>query len=140
MTSGRILSTDEEIREVLETTRTIAILGMSPKPERDSHMVGQYLQQKGYTIVPVRPGANEILGEKAYAGLDDLPESPDMIDVFRNSDQVAGHVEEALRVRPKVFWMQLGIRNEAAAERLTAAGIDVVMDRCTKVEHDRLLG
>lgn len=138
MKKGRILTEDADIKKILEETKTVAVLGMSPKPQRDSHMVGKYLKDAGYRIIPVRPGQSEILGEKAYKSLDDITEEVDMIDVFRNSAQVADHVDEAIRLKPKVFWMQMGIKNEEAAGRLTEAGIDVVMDKCTKVEHDYL--
>ena len=138
MNSGRILNDDVAVKNVLEHTRTIAILGLSPKPERDSHKVARYLQSKGYKIIPVRPGQKEILGEKAYASLDDIDETMDMIDVFRSPEYIMSHALEAIRQQPKVFWMQLGIKHPEAAEMLTKAGIDVVMDKCLKVEHARL--
>ncbi|MBU1397282.1 MAG: CoA-binding protein [Pseudomonadota bacterium] len=138
MKTGRIITADLEIKEILEKTKTIAILGLSPKPERDSYKVASYLKAKGYRIIPVRPGQNQILGEKAYASLDDITEPVDMVDVFRNPAQIMPHAHEALRLKPKVFWMQLNIENREAAELLSGAGIDVVMNRCTKIEHDRL--
>jgi len=138
MKSGRIITEDVEIKEILKNTQTIAILGLSPKPARDSHAVAQYLKENGYRIIPVRPGQKEILGEKAYASLDDIEEQVDMVDVFRNPAQIMPHAHEALRLKPKVFWMQLNIENQAAADLLTAAGINVVMNRCTKIEYERL--
>ena len=138
MQSGQIISDDATIREILENTKTIAILGLSPKPERDSNMVARYLQGKGYRIIPVRPGQDEILGEKSYASLDDIKTPVDMINVFRNPKYVMSHAYEAIGHKPKVFWMQLDIIHQAAAELLTTAGIDVVMDKCIKVEHARL--
>lgn len=139
MNGGRILMEDEEIREVLEECRTIAVLGMSPKPERDSHGVGLYLLKAGYGVIPVYPGATEIAGLKACGKTEDLaPGSVDILDVFRKSEDVEAHVAEAIRLKPRVFWMQLGVENGRAAERLTQAGIDVVMDKCIKVEHARL--
>lgn len=138
MKTGRIITADLEVKEILEKTKTIAILGLSPKPERDSYKVASYLKAKGYRIIPVRPGQNQILGEKAYASLDDITEPVDMVDVFRNPAQIMPHAHEALRLKPKVFWMQLNIENQEAAELLSGAGIDVVMNRCTKIEHDRL--
>jgi predicted CoA-binding protein len=100
--------------------------------------VAAYLQEHGYRIIPVRPAQAQILSEKAYASLDDLVGPLDIIDVFRSPDQVLSHAHEALRLKPKVFWMQEGIENQAAAMLLTAAGIDVVMNRCIKREHGRL--
>jgi predicted CoA-binding protein len=138
MKSGQIITDDSKIRELLETANTIAILGLSPKPERDSNMVARYLKDQGYKIIPVRPAQNEILGEKAYASLDDINEPVDIVDVFRNPAQIMPHAHEAIRLKPKVFWMQLNIENQEAAELLTSAGIDVVMNRCIKVDHGRL--
>ena len=138
MKSGQIITEDGKIRDILENANTIAILGLSPKPERDSNMVAIYLKDQGYKIIPVRPAQDEILGEKAYASLDDIKEPVDIVDVFRNPAQIMPHAHEAIRIKPKVFWMQLNIENQEAAELLTAAGIDVVMDRCIKVDHGRL--
>jgi len=138
MKTGKIITTDSEIRDILEKSRTIAILGLSPKPERDANRVARYLQEKGYRIIPVRPGQEAILGETAYASLNDINEPIDIVDVFRNPDQILPHAQEALRVKPKVFWMQLNIENQAAATLLIDHGIDVIMNRCIKIEHDRL--
>ena len=138
MKSGKIIAGDAQIRDLLENARTIAILGLSPKPERDSHNVAKYLKDQGYKILPVRPGQKEILGERAYATLDDIHENVDIVDVFRNPSQIVPHAHEAIRLRPNIFWMQLGIESQEAAEMLTDAGIDVVMNRCIKIEHDRL--
>jgi len=138
MKPGRIITRDHEIRNMLETARAIAVLGLSPKPERDSNRVAGYLKDHGYRIIPVRPAQKEILGEKAYRFMDDIKEPVDIVNVFRNSAQIIPHAHEAVRLKPKVFWMQLNIENREAADLLTAAGIDVVMDRCIKVEHERL--
>lgn len=138
MTSGWILTADEDIRSFLSAAKSIAILGLSPKPDRDSYQVAAYLQQHGYRILPVRPAQAQILGEKAYASLDDIPEPVDIIDVFRSPDQVLPHAREALRLKPRVFWMQEGIESHEAAALLTAAGIHVVMNRCIKRDHGRL--
>ncbi len=138
MKSGQIITEDSKIKDILANANTIAILGLSPKPERDSNMVARYLKDQGYTIIPVRPAQDEILGEKAYASLDDIKEPVDIVDVFRNPAQIVPHAHEAIRLKPKVFWMQQNIENHEAAELLTAAGIDVVMDRCIKVDHGRL--
>jgi predicted CoA-binding protein len=145
MESGRIITledtnVDDEIKAMLKKPKTIAVLGLSPKPERDSNRVAKYLKDNGYRIIPVRPGQKEILGEKAYASLDDVKESVDIVNVFRRSDQIMPHAHEALRLKPKVFWMQLNIENNEAAKLLAEAGIDVVMNLCTKVEHERLYG
>jgi len=138
MKPGRIITRDHEIRNMLEIARGIAILGLNPKPERDSNRVARYLKDHGYRIIPVRPAQKEILGEKAYRFIDDIKEPVDIVNVFRNSAQIVPHAHEAIRLKPKVFWMQLNIENREAADLLTAAGIDVVMDRCIKVEHERL--
>jgi hypothetical protein len=138
MKSGKIITQDDKIRDILKNARTIAILGLSPKPERDSNMVARYLKEQEYRIIPVRPDQKEILGEKVYASFDDIKETVDIVDVFRNPAQIVPHAHEAIRLKPKVFWMQLNIENREAADLLTAAGIDVIMDRCIKVDHERL--
>ncbi len=139
MKIGKIITSDREIRQTLQDAKVIAVLGLSPKPDRDSHKVAKYLKEKGYKIIPVRPGQKEILGEAAVKSLDDLRDPVDIVDVFRNSEQIAAHVPEAIRLKPKVFWMQLGIENTEAAKELAAAGIDVIMNRCTKIEYERLI-
>ena len=138
MKPGEIITDDKKIKDILDTSKTIAVLGLSPKPERASHQVAGYLKAQGFRIIPIRPGEAEILGEKVYASLDDVNGPIDIIDVFRNSDQVIAHAHEAIRLKPKVFWMQLYIENKEAAALLTEAGIDVVVNRCIKVEHGRL--
>lgn len=139
MKTGKILTEDDDIREILRNAQSVAVLGLSPKPARDSHKVAKYLKEHGYKIIPVRPAQKEILGERAYAALDDVGTSPDITNAFRRSEQIMPHAQEAIRVGTKVFWMQLGIENQEASELLIQAGIDVVMNRCIKVEHDRLL-
>ena len=136
---GKIIIADREIRQVLQDAKVIAVLGLSPKADRDSYKVAKYLKEKGYKIIPVRPGQKEILGEPVVKSLDDLREPVDIVDVFRNSEQIQEHVQEAIRLKPKVFWMQLGIENMEAAKELAAAGIDVIMNRCTKIEYERLI-
>jgi predicted CoA-binding protein len=138
MNSGRRLIEDHEIKDVLCRAKTIAVLGLSAKPEKDSYQVAQYLKEQGYRIIPVSPGKTEILEEKAYASLDDIRESVDIVDVFRNPGQIVPHAHEAIRLHPGAFWMQLGIENDEAAALLVDAGIDVVMNLCIKVEHGRL--
>ncbi|VFQ44672.1 CoA-binding protein [Desulfoluna butyratoxydans] len=132
---GEILISDRQIKDVLARAKTIAVVGLSPKPERDSHDVARYMQENGYVIIPVRPAQKEILGEKAYKTLDLVPGPVDIVNVFRRSEDVIQHVDEAIAVGCKVFWMQLGIENREAAERLTDHGIDVIMNRCIKVDH-----
>lgn len=136
MNTGEIVTSHKRLKEILENAKIIAVLGLSPKPERDSHKVARYLQNEGYRIIPVRPAQKELLGEKAYKNLDEVAEPVDIVNVFRSSDQVLPHAHEAIRNGAKVFWMQLGIENMEAARLLTEAGIDVVMNRCTKVDHE----
>ena len=138
MKTGRVITADEDIKPLLTAAKTITVVGLSPKPDRDSYQVAAYLQQHGYRVLPVRPAQAEILGEKAYASLDDIAGPVDIIDVFRSPDQILPHAQEALRLKPKVFWMQEGIENREAAALLTAAGIHVVMNRCIKRDHARL--
>lgn len=138
MESGKILTGDEQIKNILKQTKTIAVLGLSPKPERDSYIVARYLKDNGYKIIPVRPGQKEILGEKAYPSLDTIEEPVDMVNVFRRPEQIPPHAQEAVRIKPRVFWMQLGIENTYAASILNKKGIDVVMNLCIMVEHSRL--
>ena len=136
MKSGKIISEDSEIKDILENAKTIAILGLSPKPDRDSNRVAKYLKDHGYRIIPVRPGQEEILGQSAYSTLDDIKEQVDIVDVFRNPKQIVPHAYEAIRMQPKVFWMQLGIENQKAASLLVKAGIDVVMFNLYAFIHD----
>jgi predicted CoA-binding protein len=138
MKPGKIIKNDSDIKDLLENAKTIAILGLSPKPDRESNKVAKYLKDNGYSIIPVRPGQKEILGQSVYATLDDIKEDVDIVDVFRNPEHVLPHAHEAIQIQPKVFWMQLGIENQEAASLLVKAGIDVVMNRCIKIEHDRL--
>lgn len=138
MPRGEIITDDARIRRLLSTATTVVVLGLSPKPGRDSYRVAEYLKAHGFRIIPVRPAQAEILGEKVFASLDDVPGPVDIVDVFRSPDQVLPHAHEAIRLKPKAFWMQEGIANQEAAELLTAAGIDVVMDRCIKKDHERL--
>ncbi len=140
MKEANIISESSKIKDILDSAKTIAVLGLSPKPERDSNMVARYLQKQGYKIIPVRPGQKEILGEKVYESLDEIDVPVDIVDVFINSAKLMPHVEKTIRLKPKVFWMQLTVENEKAAEFLTKAGIDVVMNRCIKIEHENFCG
>jgi len=124
-----------EIKALLQRVKTVAVVGLSTDPDRPSYSVAMYLQQNGYRIVPVRPGGGEILGEKVYGGLSDIPFAVDLVDHFRRSSLVGPHIDEAIRIRVPAIWMQEGILDEAAAERARAAGLVVVMDRCMLKEH-----
>jgi predicted CoA-binding protein len=133
---------DSYIRGILNTVKTIAMVGLSPKDNRPSYFAFKYLLERGYRMFAVNPGqaGKEILGQRVYATLKDIPEPIDMVDIFRASQHVLPVVEEALtlRPRPQVIWMQLGVRNEEAAAKAEAAGMKVVMDRCPKIEYGRL--
>jgi predicted CoA-binding protein len=130
----------EELRQILVTTKTIAVVGLSDKPDRPSHTVAAYLQEQGYRIIPVNPNLSEVLGEKAYASLRDIPEAIDIdvVDIFRRPEHVPPVVEDAIAIGAKVVWMQVGITHEEAAARAEAAGLTVVMDTCMGATH-RLL-
>ncbi len=131
---------DQQIKEILHRVRTIALVGASARPERPSHEVMQFLQHQGYRVIPVNPGlaGQQLLGETVFSRLSDIPEKIDMVDIFRASDQVGPVVEEAIAVGAGVVWMQLGVINEAAAAAARARGLDVVVDRCPKIEFSRL--
>jgi len=115
--------------------KTIAIVGLSSKPDSDSFHVGEYLQQHGYRIIPVNPKEERVLGETAYPSLREVPEKVDVVDVFRRPDAVPGIVSEAIEIGAPLVWMQLGIVNEQAAQQAQEAGLTVVMDHCMKIEH-----
>jgi len=128
------------IRRVLHTTKTIAIVGLSPKPERPSYFVGTYLKSEGYRIIPVNPRADEILGEKSYPDLLSIPEPVDMVDVFRNPDECVEIAKQAVQIGAKTLWLQLRVVNLEAASIAEAGGLTVIMDRCVKIEHGRYSG
>jgi len=125
----------DPILDILKKYKTIAVVGLSSNPARASHEVSEYLQSAGYRIIPVNPNEREVLGEKSYARLEEVPEKVEIVDVFRRSEHLPGVVESAIRVGAKVVWMQLGIANEGAAERARAAGLVVVENACMLVEH-----
>src|SRR6202142_4194908 len=133
---------DAKIRRILSTVRTIAMVGASSNWNRPSYFVMKYLQGKGYRVIPVNPGTagQRQLGEKIYASLRDIPDKIDMVDVFRASDQVGPIVDDAIAIGAKVLWMQLGVRNAPAAKKAEAAGLEVIMNRCPKIEFGRLGG
>lgn len=129
----------EQIKLILQETKTIAVVGLSDNPERTSHMVSQAMQQKGYRIIPVNPNARNILGETCYPSLSDIPEHVDIVNVFRRSEHTVPVAEEAVKIKAKVLWLQLGIHNEEAARIAQTGGLQVIMDRCIKVEDSILL-
>ncbi len=133
--------TDEEIKYTLGNCRTVAVVGISSRKDRPSYIVASYLQSKGYRIIPVRPDGEEILGEKVYPSLTEIPKEigVEVVDIFRRSEEVPPIVEEAIQRRAKVVWMQEGVIHKEAGERAEEAGLKVVMDRCIKKEHQRLL-
>lgn len=134
--------TDKELRELLQESRTIAVIGLSPNPMRPSNSVSRYMQQSGYTIVPVNPGHSEILGEKSYRTLTDAAREHDIdiVNVFRRSELVSLIVDEAIAIKPppKLIWLQLGVVDHGAQERAAAAGVPFIMDLCLAIEHGRL--
>ncbi len=142
MSDTPLVYDDAVIRRILERVKRIAMVGASANDMRPSYFAMLYLQNKGYVIDPVNPryAGERILGRDVYGSLEELPEVPDMVQVFRKSEDVPPIAEAAIAKGAKVLWMQLGVRNEAAAERAQAAGLEVVMDRCPKIEHGRLFG
>ena len=125
--------------KILKECRNIAVVGLSPKPDRPSNGVSSYMQRAGYNIIPVNPAVTEVLGRPCYPDLKAVPEPIDLVDVFRDSKFVSGIVDEAIEIGAKVIWLQLGIEDDEAVARAEAAGIQVVQDRCIKVEHARHL-
>ena len=136
-----ILSAEQiaTIRKILKDSKTIAVVGLSPKPHRPSHQVASYLMEAGYTIIPVNPGQDAILGQTCYPSLRDIPSPVDMVDIFRRLEAILPIVEDAIDIGAKFIWMQEGIINMEAAVKAEAAGLTVVMDRCTKIDHMCLL-
>jgi len=130
----------DAILDLLKKYRSIAVVGLSSNPMRPSFSVTEYMQGAGYRIIPVNPNEREVLGEKSYARLEDVPEKIEIVNVFRRAEDVAPVVESAIRIGAKVVWMQSGIENEAAAEKARAAGLVVIEDACILVEHRRRAG
>lgn len=128
------------LRRVLSENRVIAVVGLSPHWQRPSHFAAKYMLEHGYTIIPVNPAATEILGQKCYPELAAIPLKVDMVDVFRKPQDVSPIADEAIRIGAKCLWLQLGVIDREAAEKASAAGLDVVMDRCVKIEYARLFG
>lgn len=135
-----IINDDAGIRRILENHKVIAVVGLSPKEDRPSNRVARFLMAHGYTVIPVNPGQREILGQACFADLKSIPVKVDMVDVFRNADDVPPIAADAIAIGAKSLWLQLDVINEAAAEAAAQAGLDVVMDRCPKIEHERLMG
>jgi uncharacterized protein len=129
----------EEIKAILRNYKVVAVVGLSPKPERPSFKVAQYLKEHGYRIVPVNPGQKEILGEKCYPRLSDIPFPVEVVDIFRNVEAIPAIVDEAIAKGARVVWMQEGLAEPASAQKAREAGLRVVMDRCMKKDHAHYL-
>jgi uncharacterized protein len=132
-------ASEEEILDFLKKYRTIAVIGMSKNPEKEAYTVPEYVKSHGYRVIPVNPSADEILREKAYKRLSDVPGPVDIVNLFRPSEDIPNYVDDIIAKKPKVSWEQLGIHNPAAEEKIAAAGIRVVYDRCMRVELRKLL-
>ncbi len=131
------INSPEVIEEILENTRTIAVVGLSSNPNRPSYGVARYMQQMGYRIIPVNPNEREVLGERAYPSLAEAPEPFDLVNIFRRSEEAGHHVDEAIRLGARAVWMQDDVIDHEAAQRALDAGLQVVMDRCVLREHMR---
>ena len=128
------------LRRILATCRSLAVVGLSAQWYRPSFFAAKYMQDHGYRIIPVNPRYDEVLGQRCYASLRDIPQRVDLVDCFRKADEIPAIAEDAIAIGAKVLWMQLGIENADAAKRASDAGLDVVMNRCVKIEHARILG
>ena len=133
------MNEDEVIGALLRAARVIAVVGLSADADKPSNGVARYLQGKGFRVIPVNPGQETILGEKSYKSLSDIPEKVDVVDIFMRSEKVLPVVEEAIKLKPKAIWLQLGILNEEAKAAATSAGIMFIEDKCVKQEHARLV-
>lgn len=131
-------ATTREVNEILKCAKTVAVVGISHKEERDSHKVAKYLKEHGYKMIPVNPKYKEVLGETCYPTLREVPEHIDVVDIFRNVEVIPGIVEEAIEVKADVVWMQLGLVHNEAAEKARQAGLAVVMNKCIKIEHAQM--
>jgi predicted CoA-binding protein len=130
--------TEDEVKEILTKSRTIAVVGISHKEERDSHKVAKYIQEHGYKMIPVNPKYKDVLGEPCYPDLKAVPEHIDIVDIFRNVEAIPGIVDEAIEVGADCVWMQLGLCHNASADKAEKAGLAVVMNKCVKIEHARM--
>ena len=127
-----------EISDILQKYKAVAVIGMSKNPNKDAYRIPEYLINNGFEVIPVNPTADEILGRKAYKKLADVPERIEIVEVFRPSEDIPNYVEDVIKVKPKVFWEQLGIHNPAAEEKIASAGIKIVYDRCMMIELRRV--
>lgn len=133
------MNEDKKIRGVLQEYKTIVVVGCSRDPEKDAHKVPKYLKEHGYKIIPINPFADKILGERVYKTFSEIKEPIDIIDIFRPSEECLQVVKEAIKLKPKVIWMQLGIKNTEAAKLAERSGIEVILDKCIMMEHKRLV-
>ncbi|MDP6822432.1 MAG: CoA-binding protein [Dehalococcoidia bacterium] len=133
------MNSDEQLRSILADHKNVAVVGLSPNPRRDSNEVAVYLMANGYNVIPINPAVDEVLGVKSYASLEDVPGPIDIVDVFRRPENIPDIARSAVAVGAKVLWTQLDIVSEEGAEIAGAAGLEVVMDRCTLIEHERLI-
>ncbi len=133
-------TSDRDLRNILCSSRTIAVVGISAKEESPSHKVAKYLIGQGFKVIGVNPKCDEVLGAKCYPDLKSIPEHVDVVDIFRRPDALAGVVDEAISIGAGAVWMQLGLENEEAAQKARSAGLSVVMNKCLKIEHARLSG
>jgi predicted CoA-binding protein len=131
-------SSPDVIRTVLTETRTWAVVGCSPDPRRDSHRIARLLQERGFRVIPVNPNVEHLVGQRCYPCLTEIPEGVEVVDIFRRADKAGAHVDEAIKIGARAVWMQLGVIDEAAAERALYADLLVVMDRCPAIELPRL--
>lgn len=134
-----LIQNDQDLRRILKECRVIAMVGLSSNETRPSHVVARYLMARGYTVIPVNPVEREILGQPCYARLADIPQKVDIVDCFRKSEDILPIARDAIAIGAKVLWMQLHVLNEEAAQLASEAGLDVVMDRCPKIEYARLM-
>jgi hypothetical protein len=133
------MNTEKEIEQIIKGCRTIAVVGLSANPTRPSNGVAHYMQQKGYRVIPVNPNETDVLSEKCYASLSEVPEPVDLVDIFRRSEEAGAVVDEAIKIGAKAVWLQEGVIDEPAAGRAETAGLLVVMDKCWLKEHYRLM-
>lgn len=138
--TGLAMNSDEQLRAILTNYRNVAVVGLSPNPDRPGNEVARYLLANGYNVIPVNPGVDEVLGLRSYPTLEDVPEPIEIVDVFRPSEYVPDIARSAVQIGAKVLWTQLGVISAEGAEIAASAGLQVVMDRCALIEHRRLIG
>ena len=134
------MNSDEQLRAILANYRNVAVVGLSPDPDRPSNRVAQYLLENGYNVIPINPVVDEVLGLRSYPSLEDVPDPIEIVDVFRRSEHVPDIARAAVAIGAKALWTQLGVMSEEGAEIAASAGLEVVMDRCALIEHRRLIG